>query len=117
MSRAYTRIRVKEVRGQVPGTTCNGVRTNNAINNKQASSYIRREAPVLRHQAPRAIDRTTAVLRRHLLASHFLTGLISLFWGLLCAHLAHAGSRVSVPSVQGALHGVVDADPRVQAGA
>ena len=31
MSSAY--IRVKEVRGQVPGTICNGVRTNSAINN------------------------------------------------------------------------------------
>ena len=31
MSSAY--IGVKEVRGQVPGTTCNGARTNSAINN------------------------------------------------------------------------------------
>ena len=31
MSSAY--IRVKEVRGQVPGTTCNGVRAKSAINN------------------------------------------------------------------------------------
>ena len=28
------------MRGQVPGTTCNGARTNSAINNTQASSYI-----------------------------------------------------------------------------
>ena len=41
MSSVY--IRVKEVRGQVPGTTCNGARTNSAINNTQASSYIRAE--------------------------------------------------------------------------
>ena len=41
MSSAY--IRVKKVRGQVPGTTCNGARTNSAINNTQASSYIRAE--------------------------------------------------------------------------
>ena len=41
MSSAY--IRVKEVIGQVPGTTCNRARTNSAINNKQASSYIRAE--------------------------------------------------------------------------
>ena len=27
-------IRVREVRGQVPGTTCNGARTNSAINNR-----------------------------------------------------------------------------------
>ena len=26
-------MRVREVRGQVPGTTCNGARTNSAINN------------------------------------------------------------------------------------
>ena len=31
------------MRGQVPGTTCNGARTNSAINNTQASSYIRAE--------------------------------------------------------------------------
>ena len=48
---------------QVPRTSCNRARTNSAINNKQASSYIRAEsqqrgsgAPVLRHQAPRAVD-------------------------------------------------------------
>ena len=41
MSSAY--LRVKEVRGQVPGTTCNGARTNSAINNTQASSYLREE--------------------------------------------------------------------------
>ena len=35
-------IRVKEVRGQVPGTTCNGARTNSAIKNR-ASNYIRAE--------------------------------------------------------------------------
>ena len=39
MSSAY--IGVKEVRGQVPGTTCNGARTNSAINNSQNSGYIR----------------------------------------------------------------------------
>ena len=39
MSSAY--IRVKEVRGQVPGTTCNGARTNSAINNSQNSGYVR----------------------------------------------------------------------------
>ena len=57
MSSAY--IRVKEVRGQVPGTTCNGARTNSAINNTQALSYIRAErewrarlsAPGYRRQA------------------------------------------------------------------
>ena len=63
MSSAY--IRVKEVRGQVPGTTCNGARTNSAINNSQSSSYVRAPeyylvhrgsgAPVLRHQAKRAV--------------------------------------------------------------
>ena len=36
-------IRVKEVRGQVPGITCNRARSNSAINNKQASSYVRAE--------------------------------------------------------------------------
>ena len=64
MSNAY--IRVKEVRGQVPGTTCNGARTNSAINNSQNSGYLRAPeyyavhggsgAPGLRHQAPRAVD-------------------------------------------------------------
>ena len=39
MSSAY--IGVKEVRGQVPGTTCNGARTNSAINNSQTSGYVR----------------------------------------------------------------------------
>ena len=34
-------IRMQEVRGQVPGTTCNGARTNSAINNSQTSGYIR----------------------------------------------------------------------------
>ena len=29
------------MRGQVPGTRCNGARTNSAINNTQVSSYIR----------------------------------------------------------------------------
>ena len=37
----YTSERGEAVRGQVPGTTCNGARTNSAINNTQASSYIR----------------------------------------------------------------------------
>ena len=63
MRSAY--IRVKEVRGQVPGTTCNGARTNSAINNTQNSGYVRAPeyyavhwgsgAPGLRHQAPRAV--------------------------------------------------------------
>ena len=39
MSSAY--IRVKKVRGQVPGTTRNGARTNSAINNTQTSDYVR----------------------------------------------------------------------------
>ena len=57
MSSAY--IRVKEVRGQVPGTTCNGARTNSAINNSLSWGYVRAleyysvhrgsGAPVLRH--------------------------------------------------------------------
>ena len=69
MCSAY--IRVKEVRGQVPGTTRNGARTNSAINNSQNSGYVRAPeyyaihwgsgAPVLRHQAPRAVD---PILRR-----------------------------------------------------
>ena len=35
-------IRVREMRGQVPGTTCNGARTNDAINSSttQGMSYI-----------------------------------------------------------------------------
>ena len=37
MSSAY--IGVKEVRGRVPGTTCNGAR--NAVNNSQASGYVK----------------------------------------------------------------------------
>ena len=41
MSSAY--IRVKEVRGQVPGTTCNGARATSAINNFHASGYVRAE--------------------------------------------------------------------------
>ena len=41
MSSAY--IRVKEVRGQVPGTTCNGAHTNSAINNYHTSGYVRAE--------------------------------------------------------------------------
>ena len=41
MSGAY--IRVKEVRGQVPGTICNGARTKSAINNYQAPGYVRAE--------------------------------------------------------------------------
>ena len=59
-------IRVREVRGQVPGTICNGARTNSAINNSQTSGYVRAPeyyavhrgsgAPVLRHQAPMAVD-------------------------------------------------------------
>ena len=63
MSSAY--IGVKEVRGQVPGTTCNGARTNSAINNSQNSGYVMAPeyyavhwgsgAPGLRHQAPRAV--------------------------------------------------------------
>ena len=32
---------MKEVRGQVPGTTCNGAHTNSAINNSQTSGYVR----------------------------------------------------------------------------
>ena len=70
MSSAY--IWVKETRGLVPGTTCNGARTNSAINNSQNSGYVRAPeyytvhwgsgAPVLRHQAPRAVD---LVLRRN----------------------------------------------------
>ena len=53
------------MRGQVPGTTCNGARTNSAINNSQNSGYVRApeyyavhwgsRAPGLRHQAPRAV--------------------------------------------------------------
>ena len=63
MSSVY--IGVKEVRGQVPGTTCNGARTNSAINNSQNSGYARAPeyyavhwgsgAPGLQHQAPRAV--------------------------------------------------------------
>ena len=41
MSGAY--ISVREVRGQVPGTTCNGARAKSAINNYQALCYIRAE--------------------------------------------------------------------------
>ena len=72
MSSAY--IRVKEVRGQVPGTTCNRARTNSAINNKQASSYIRAErewrAGTTASSAKGGRPGTTAVVpRRHLLAS------------------------------------------------
>ena len=62
---------MREVRDQVPGTTCNGARTNSAINNSQNSGYVRAPeyyavhwgsgAPVLRHQALRAVD---PVLRR-----------------------------------------------------
>ena len=33
---AYTRIGVREMRGQVPGTTRGGTRTKSAINNTQA---------------------------------------------------------------------------------
>ena len=62
-------IRVREMRGQVPGTTCNGARNNSAINNTQASSYIRAErewraglsAPGAKGGRPRAVD---LVLRR-----------------------------------------------------
>ena len=43
MSSAYEYIRVKEVRGQVPRTTCNGARTKSAINNYQATGYVRAE--------------------------------------------------------------------------
>ena len=82
MNSAY--IGVKEVRGQVPGTTGNGARTNSAINNSQNSGYVRVSeyytvhcgAPGLRHQAPRAVgpvlQHTAAVPRRHLLASQLL---------------------------------------------
>ena len=41
MSIAY--ILVKEVTGQVPGTTCNGARATSAIINYQASGYVRAE--------------------------------------------------------------------------
>ena len=40
MSSAY--IRVKEVRGQVPGITCNGARINSAINNTGVELHKRR---------------------------------------------------------------------------
>ena len=36
-------IRMKEVRGQVPGITCNGAHAKSAINNQQASGYVRAE--------------------------------------------------------------------------
>ena len=63
MSSAY--IRVKDVRGQVPGTTYNGARTKSAINNSQSSGYVKAPeyysvhrgsgVPILRHHTPRVV--------------------------------------------------------------
>ena len=46
MSSAY--IGVKEVRGQVPGTTRGRARTKSAINNTQTSGYVRAREGVAR---------------------------------------------------------------------
>ena len=59
MSSAY--IGVKEVSGQVPGTTRNGGRTKSEINNFQASGYVRapkewRNASVYRGTEPKPRD-------------------------------------------------------------
>ena len=66
-SSAY--IGVKEVKGHVPGTTRNGGRTKNAINNFQASGYVRApegvaqftEAP---NQSPEVPNRSPEVPKR-----------------------------------------------------
>ena len=43
-------IRVREVRGQVPGTTCNGARTKNAINNTGHELHKSREGVARRSE-------------------------------------------------------------------
>ena len=73
------------MRGQVPGTTCNGARTKSAINNYQASGYVRAEREwragissgtperTTRSEYRVAEDPLAVVLdkvRRHWLASH-----------------------------------------------
>ena len=94
MSSAYKGV--KEVRGQVPGTTRNGGRTKSAINNFQASGYVRvpervaqclglqrhrtetskypTEAPRYRSTAPVA----GATLPRHLSFGDIVGGTISM---------------------------------------
>ena len=50
---------MKEVRGQVPGTICNGARTNSAINNTGLELHKGTRgsgAPVLRRHSSRAVD-------------------------------------------------------------
>ena len=78
MSSAY--IRVKEVRDQVPGTTCNGAHTN--CDKQLPDLWLRKGARILRSTLREWRAGTTlrakggrpgttaAVPRRHLLASH-----------------------------------------------
>ena len=94
MSSAY--IRVREVRGQVPGTTYNGARTKSATNNYQAPGCVRAErewltgtssgtpewitrvepgVPGVPEWNPRVVEDPLAVVldqvRRHWLASQY----------------------------------------------
>ena len=64
MSSAY--IRVKEVKGQVPGTICNGARTNSAINNTQTSGYVRAPEGVAQCLGTEPISRGTVARRQSL---------------------------------------------------
>ena len=57
-------IEVKEVRGQVPGTSRNGGRTKSAINNFQASSYVR---------APEGVAQCLGLPRHRTEAPRYLT--------------------------------------------
>ena len=65
-------IGVKEVKGEVPGTTRGGVRTKSAINNYQASGYVKAPEGVTqclglpRHQAEAPTAQYGASRWRHI---------------------------------------------------
>ena len=59
--------RSEEMRGQMPGATCNGARTKSAISNTQTPGYVRAPEGVARQGI-----RTEGLgkVRRHCMASH-----------------------------------------------
>ena len=63
--------RSEEVRGQVPGTTCNWARTKSAINNTQTPGYVKAPEGMVqclglqRHQAEAPATQHGASRRRH----------------------------------------------------
>ena len=73
--------RNEEVRGQVPGTTCNGACTKSAINNTQTPGYVRAPEGVeqclglQRHQAEAPATQYCTSRRRHNSNTPYMNGI------------------------------------------